>query len=243
MPDPVAGDHLAGGYFVARLPPGPPPWMPERLGVGRAISASPDLVHIFPTPTWANDFQTLASDFGLNPDERAAAGQSADDLLAAGAFGWPNVFFDLQDAEAFRDRFASRRDEIVVIGIGLRLGHAKQFLEDIAAGLHRLNVDAGVGPAGVTELLERRELLAHGGTTLGYELLGMDVPPLTSWAANALPLLVHDRLRISVNENGLIDSFQDAARAAEFISSPDVPSEPFNWTPWLIVEYTQRTGR
>ena len=117
---------------------------------------------------------------------------------------------------------------------------ARQFLDDVAAGLHRLHVDAGFkgdGPAGVTELLERREFLAQGGTTLGYELLGMDVPPLTSWVVNALPLLVQDRLRISVNENGLIDSFQDAARAAEFISSPDVPSEPFSWTPWLIVEY------
>ncbi|MEJ7764174.1 MAG: hypothetical protein WKF86_01645 [Acidimicrobiales bacterium] len=236
MPDPVAGDHLAGGYFVARLPPGSPPWMPERLGVTRTISASPELVHMFPTPSWANDFQALASDFGLDPDERAAVGQSADDLLAAGAFGWPNVFFDLEDAQAFRDRYASRRDEIVVIGIGLRYEHAKQFLEDIAV----VNVDTGVaavGRAGVTELLERRVPLADRGRTLGYELLGMDVPPLTSWAVNALPLLVHDRLTISVNENGLIDSFQDAARAAEFISSPDVPSEPFNWTPWLIVEY------
>lgn len=236
--EPAVGDQLAGGYFVLRSRAGSPPWMPDHLGVARAISASSELVPAFPTPTWANDFDVLAAEFGLDPDERAAAGELADDLMTAGMFGWPNVFFELHDAHDFHRSFASGRADIVVIGIGLDKAHANPFLQQPDLVPLPVAVDPQNDHGGVSQRLERREPLTAGGRALGYELLGMDVPPLTSWAVNDLPVLVHDRLGISVNEDGLITSFDEASRAAKFISRPDVPSEPLSWTPWLIVQYS-----
>jgi len=209
--------------------------MPDHLGVVRAISASLELVPAFPTPTWANDFDVLAAEFGLDPDERVAAGDLADELMTAGMFGWPNVFFELHDAHDFQRRFASGRADIVVIGIGLEQATANPFLQQPDLVQRSVIVDP---QNGVSQRLQRREPMTAGGRALGYELLGMDVPPLTSWAVNDLPVLVHDRLGISVNEDGLITSFDEASRAAEFISRLDVPSEPLDWTPWLIVRYS-----
>lgn len=224
MTAPTLGDHLAGGYLLVRSSRGSPPWMPHGFGVTRAISASEELVPAFPRPTWGGDFDALATKFGLGVDERAAAGKRADELFDAGRLGWPNVFVDRADATEFRQSFASGREDVVVLGIGLVEQHAAASLE-------------GIVRSGVTERLERRGALEKDGRALGYELLGLDVPPLVSWAVNHLPALVHDRLAIPVNEDGLIASFDDACSAAELISRPEVPSEPLRWWPWLLVEY------
>lgn len=235
MDDPNRPGLFAGGYFVVHCRTGQPPWMPEHLVVRRAISADPQLVPTFPTPSWANDFEVLVRRFGLDSSQGTAAGSFADALMADNAFGWPNVFFEVSDATTFRQSYASGRDDVVVIGIGLPEARAERLAAELDAAQRRFGVRAG--PSGVSERLARREPLANGGTALGYELLAMDVPPFESWVVNGLPQLVHDRLGISVNEDGLIASLDEACQAADFISRPDVPSEPYTWDPWLIIEY------
>lgn len=217
-------DHTAGGYFLVRSTAGSPPWMPAEFDVKRTLSASSELVPIFPTPTWASDFEVLAARFRLLPEERPAAGEVADKLFDEGRLGWPDVFYELEDALGFYGRFAAARDDVLVIGAGL----AEHFVDPVLAEL---------GSSGVPTRLRRREPLAPGGTALGYEILGMDVPPFESWVVNHLPALAHERLGVDVNDDGLVASFDEAVGVAEFVSRSDVPSEPFNWRPWLLVQY------
>lgn len=217
-------DHTAGGYFLVRSAEGSPPWMPPEFGVKRTISASSELVPIFPTPTWADAFDLVARKFGLAEEDRVRAGQLADDLFNEGRLGWPNVFYDVADALSFYDRFARGRTDVLVIGIGLVEDNAEPF-------------SAATAGSGVATRFGRREPLAGGGSALGYEILGMDSPTLESWAVNLLPELVRDRLGICVNDDGLIWSFDEATLAAEFVSRPDVPSEPLDWKPWILVQY------
>ncbi len=224
MTEPMITEHVTGGYILVRSSSGSPPWMPEELGVTRTISASEGLVPAFPLPTWAGDFDALATRFGMGMEEGRAAGRRADELFDAHRLGWPNVFIECADATEFRHSFLPGRADVVVLGIGLLERHAAAVLE----------VES---QSAVAERLALGDALEERGTALGYELLGLDVPPLVSWAANHLPALVHDRLGIRVNEDGLIASFDDACSAAELISRPDVASEPLPWWPWLLVEY------
>jgi hypothetical protein len=71
----------------------------------------------------------------------------------------------------------------------------------------------------------------------GFEILGHDDASFCSFVCNALERDYDKALGIALNTNGLINSYQDAVRAADYTMRDEVGAEPLLWQPWLVSEY------
>jgi hypothetical protein len=137
------------------------------------------------------------------------------------------VFTHLEPALELHDRFV-HDSSALVIGIGL---HAS-LLASFEAQLTK-DVNKGLGLA---ELIIEKRSLAEGGHELGFEPLGFEATKFHSWLCHNAPVEVNSRFGIRPNQLGLIDKFEDACRANEYLLATG--AEPPIWEPWLLLDYT-----
>ena len=152
-------------------------------------------------------------------------------------FGWPNAFYSLDAAQTARARFFPERTDLVIFGLGLHESNAAEFLAAAKPTLAGPGV-ALMGETGVCECVRRRETIAGGGETSGFELLSTYFGLLTcSWLCNGLEKNCADRLGIAPNRRGFVGTYEGAQRCAAFISRPEIKAEPGLWFPWLVTIY------
>ena len=83
----------------------------------------------------------------------------------------------------------------------------------------------------------RYEPIDPSGIVLGFEILGGDgCYNFHSHICNSLETELKEELGVKFNENGFIDSYEDADRSAQYINQ-DEDAEPVDWYPCLIVRY------
>lgn len=218
-------EYVSGGYYLARVG--------KR---GRQISASSCICDFFPD-AWAIEWSS-------SPEERRreaeAFGISKDRVpevvaWATGAmqqeFGWPNEFYTLESAEAARARFIPETKDVVLFGLALHESHVSEFLE-------AARPKPPDGESGTFECILRREKPAPGGQRAGFELLATYTGSLTcSWRCNELEIVCAEKLGVTPNAHGFIESHEDAERCAEYVAQPEVGAEPGLWLPWLVTLY------
>src|SRR5438876_609198 len=86
------------------------------------------------------------------------------------AFGYPRVLYSRRDAAAALAVLAPPVDSVVLFGLGLPKDLVDEFLHSASLRAPEQG-RAPVGGTGYLECLSRGEPLAHGGSSLGYELL------------------------------------------------------------------------
>ncbi len=85
--------------------------------------------------------------------------------------------------------------------------------------------------------LSRFEPIDPSGIVLGFEILGNDgCYNFHSHICNGLETDLKEELGVAFNENGFIDSFEDADRSAQYINQGE-DAEPCDWYPSLIMRY------
>lgn len=86
-------------------------------------------------------------------------------------------------------------------------------------------------------VLSRYERIDPSGAVMGFEILGDEgCYNFHSCICNGLETDLKDDLGVRFNENGFIDSFEEAERSALFINQCE-DAEPGYWYPCLIVRY------
>jgi hypothetical protein len=226
-----AGEYVSGGYYLARRP---------EAGV---LSASGCLADFFPD-SWAIEWSTdnsghrsgKAALFGIVPESLREVQVWATESFEK-EFGAWSAFYSLEAAKNARTRFLSEFPQVVVFGLGLRESCVDGF-EDAARPPAPKPGYSPFGETGVLQCVSRREAIAPGGVPAGFELVSTYLGQLTcSWRCNALEAECARELGVQLNSAGLISSFEDATRCAEYVSRDDAGAEPGLWLPWLITIY------
>ena len=231
-------DFFVGGYFLVQVASSAD-WIKNKILLpAKFWTVSTCICEIYPD-TWifswtskstksANDYQEILK---LDDEGFKSVQAWADEMFRKDELGWPNVFLNLEAARQFYVQYLRHLPDIKLLSIALSESYSMEFIEENKP-------QPGMGEGGVYIKLQQRQLLDNSAITRGFEVLGDEWGgQFHSFICNSLETDYAERLNISLNQNGLIDSYEDAVRAANYTNLDEVGSEPALWQPWLISEY------
>lgn len=228
-------DFFVGGYFLVQGFQSAD-WMKNKtLLPAKFWTVSNCICEIYPD-TWifswasnsANDYQKILK---LEEEGFKSLQAWADELMTKDELGWPNVFLNITTAKQFYVQYLRHLPDIELLSIALSEPYLIEFIEENKSG-------PGIGEGGVYKKLQQRQLLENSAIARGFEILGDEYGgQFHSFVCNSLETDYKERLNISLNQNGLIDSYEDAIKAANYTNLDEVGAEPVLWQPWLISEY------
>jgi hypothetical protein len=232
---------MSAGFLLIKPSPRPN-WEGKSLLPEQIVSSSACLCPSFPEPyaiSWSSgsedDQKRRFKKLGL-PVERQKEAIDWSTEQFGQVFGWPNVFYRLEDAVAARNRFFPLAD-LRVIGLGLPMEHAARLI-DYATPPPQQAGYAPDGASGYYEMAQRSQALPDGGNQLGYELANVDLGMLAhSWLCNHLEEHCANTLGIFPAANGLLPDLASAKQCLAEITKEEVGAEPGLWLPWALVEY------
>ena len=240
------GPLLSGGYVLS-LPFVPPvdrheTFFPEDVVTPPIISVSPCIADLLPDwwGDWSDDAESwreCEATWGVPRDRmdelRAwlSAKTAEQDILHA------EVLTDLAVGRECAKTFLAERPDVRLLGIGLHEDSLAAYLSAVA---QRPGCAPGepVPPNACHELVRLRIPLRTGGKKLGYEVLNV-APYATrhTWFCHALERQMRDELGVRLGAGGLIESYGEACRVAEWCDSEKNGCEEGVWRAWQIVEY------
>jgi hypothetical protein len=89
-------------------------------------------------------------------------------------------------------------------------------------------------------IVGEHEPLPTGGNILGFEVTSFHFGHGHSWLCSGLERDMHELFGIRPNSYGLIDSYEEAKKAYQWIAEDKLQgtrAEPEPYYPWLIVQY------
>jgi len=230
VPLPHNSEYTSGGYFITkpiRRPDGPFSLLPEIF-----LTAS-DCFADIATDLWTVDWESYprkevaeeAAKFGIPAHLTAELVQWVSAQMVGGLH--PNAFLSLSMAREFVQRFVSENG-VHIIGIGLHTSRLPSFYGQLEKDMNR--------GYGLVDRVDRRDLLAAGGTLLGYEPLGYEAVHFHTWLCHYAPDEAQKLFGVRPNQNGLITKLEDAIEITEHLVRTG--AEPAIWEPWLLVKYS-----
>jgi hypothetical protein len=230
-------DFIIGGYFLVQAVQSAD-WMNKSFLPARFWTVSKCICEIIPDTwvfSWASKSTTSTVDYQdiLKLDEEGFKSLQAwaDEKFRKDELGWPNLFLNLETAKQFYVQYLRHLPDIKLLSIALPDSYWHEFIEENRP-------EPGMGEGGVYTKLQQRELLQGSVISRGFEILGDEWGgQFHSFVCNSLETAYAEQLNISLNQNGLIDSYEDAVKATNYTNLDEVGSEPALWQPWLISEY------
>lgn len=229
-------DHYLGGYYLVEGLPRPPQlseFLPPMLWTISSCICSvyPDAWSLAWVKAAPAERDAVRTRLGLDADGFRTLQARVEGAFEAERFGWPNVWLERASAEEFYRQYLAAVPLVRLLAVALPAVYLDRFLEQHAPA-------PGFGACGLYQLLSRRVKSADSATTLGYEILGVEEGgSCHSFLCNYLEVPYRQVLQIPFNDQGLIDDYDDAVRAADYTNLPSTGSEPVPWYPWLIAEY------
>jgi hypothetical protein len=233
--NPVSTPWIFGGYYLiggCRRPA----WMDSSLLPEVLWSASENISPKYPDDWvfyWTHQRaqeEQMAARLRLTQAQFEELQREFDEYLLAGRFGYPNVYLAIDLARQFAARYLGHLTDIRLISIALPEPFVDEFLRECAP-------PPGVAEGGVYLTLKRRQPEPDGGIILGYEVLGFDGADFASYFYGGIEKDFYERLGISYNPYGLIDSSELALAGAELLRSGEIVPEKGYWAVWRMMEY------
>jgi hypothetical protein len=219
------GNYVSGGYFITKFTDGTRynRWMGKELLPAKILSVSPCVAGDLPVLSWARANSQECDLYGISPDNIPILNEWGNALERAGEIGYPSVFYKLETARQYIERFVTDFEDIALVGIGLHRSRVENFL----APPQRSDY-------GVYEAISRRTELIPG-EIIGFEIFCYYFGLTHSWHCNGLELHAWDEYQVRANSYGLIDAAENADKIADF--AMDDNAEPEIWLPLRIVKY------
>ncbi len=176
---------------------------------------------------------------------------------------FPNVFLNLNTAREFHQSYLKHIPDLELIGLGVSKETIDKYrryekrsqmrwiaerrmrsegpvrglfferLEDYMPDEHTFKMRED----SLLIVLSRYEPIDPSGAVLGFEILADEgCYNFCSHICNGLETDLKEKLGVAFNENGFIDSFEDADRSAQYINQSE-DAEPCDWYPSLIMRY------
>lgn len=224
-------DFFVGGYFLVQGCHSTD-WMNKTLLPAKFWTVSNCICEIYPD-TWIFSRDSHSTDDRQKILKLDAANFKflqawADELMTNDALGWPNVFLNEATARLFYLQYLTHLPDIKLLSIALPEPYLIEFIKE----------NPGQGGCGVYKKLQQRQFIDSGVISRGFEILGAEYGgSFHSFVCNSLETAYGEHLSISLNQNGLVDGYADAVKAAHYSNLDEVGAEPVLWQPWLISEY------
>jgi hypothetical protein len=220
-------DFVVGGYFLVQVAPSAD-WLKNKtLLPAKFWTVSTCICEIYPD-TWIFSGTSKSTKPTINYQEILKLDDESFKSLQATA---DEMFRKDETARQFYVQYLRHLPDIKLLSIALSEPDAVEFIEENKP-------EPGMGEGGVYIKLQQRQLLDSSAMPRGFEVLGDEWGgQFHSFICNSLETDYAERLNISLNQNGLIDSYEDAVRAANYTNLDEVGAEPALWQPWLISEY------
>ena len=235
-------EFVSAGFLITREVTRPayssPTLLPDRI-----LSASNCIAPFIPD-TWCIDWTQDtpenrledAKAFELDASGLATATAWATQHFGA-RIGWPNVIMDLPSAQELVALVLSHLPDVKVLELALH----RTMTADFCRAAEPSPPQPGFAPAGrqgIHEAIRTQTAPTPGGNILGFEPLVFDHALSCSWLCNGLDTVVEQALGIRPNQQGLMDTFDQARTCVEYISRDQVGAEPGLWLPWLMIDHS-----
>ena len=226
---------VSAGYFLVRPCPRPQ-WahasqviLPETI-----VTLSPCLTDVVPN-LWPSPAAPAC-----RPDSAALARMGISEANADALEAWMSTRSDAHPTEwpipltslsELREvvGFLDRDENLWLVGAALPDDRVDDFFSD-----H----DRAGGASERCHALRRALSPDRSGEVLGFEVLGNGSTECHSVVCTGSEVQLHDALGVSFNAHGLIDSYEEAKRAAAWMSE-DGHGEPVVYFPWQVTVYAR----
>jgi hypothetical protein len=177
---------------------------------------------------------------------------------------YPNLFLNLDTAREFYKKFLTHMSDLELIGIGFSKEIIDKYIWDekhdqmVQEAIRKLRLEHPdiiaiaeerygkympdenkfkMKEDSFTRILSRYEPVDPNGMKLGFEILGFEGPcNFHSHICNSLEKDLKKEIGVRFNENGFIDSLEDAIRSTKYIEDGEL-GEPVPWYPCVIMRY------
>lgn len=215
-------EMIAGGYILIRPEPMSEYLTANNLLPKALLSASHCISNLSGIAEWAGGNPEA---LGVPKDKVESAnqwGESAHNDL----FGYPNIFYTLQNAQDYVDQFIPDiPDDLTILGIALSRTNVEKLI----------NLD--VAKYGVYQMLERMKQPTEGGIPLGYEILSFGYGIEHTWLCYSFHEKAYEQHDIKPNQHGFLNSELEAQLIIDSIVRipPNTKDEP--WYPFQMIQY------
>ncbi len=230
-------NFIVGGYFLVQGAQRQE-WMDKNLIPPIFWTVSRHICETFPDAwvlPWGTDARSRRPAYyrgllKLSQNEFRALQAEFDELLSQDQFGFPNVLFSVEQAREFYSQYLQHLPNIKLLSIALPEVYWEEFVD-------KFTPPKNMGESGVRAKLRSRETIGADATLRGFEVFGFEWGDFCSFVCNSLETDYAQVLKVDLNRNGLLNTYEDAVKAAEYTMLDRVGAEPLFWRPWLVSEY------
>jgi hypothetical protein len=245
MSDISLSAYYMAAYIVMRA--GHPGWeqlhdagLPEKL-----ISLSTCICRQRHSVAWSWSLDRSREEaliFGIPSEQLDAYVDWGLDAYAEERIGVWSVFYTLDTAREFIQRFVPDSQDLHLLGVGLRHDLTEGYWQQ---EWQRIPPSQPEGDA-VKRLLDKRLTLPSGGQILGFEVASYAYSDFGhSWLCSGLNEQMREMFGFVPDAHGLLQSEADAMRLFNWIAEDELKgqrSEPEPYFPWLLVDYPLSGG-
>ncbi len=221
-------DYVASGYFITKYGDGSRynRWMGLELLPPKILSLSSCVANFPPVIPWAFSSSEDYSVFGVSTENDAELSRWADEHSEE--IGYPYVFYQLDTARKYIQRFVTHVEDLVLLGSAIHRSRVEEFLIEQKA-------PPQMGEYGVYNAISRGSL-PETGKFLGLEIVSYRFGIEHSWHCNMIDKEGWEKFQIMPNAFGLIDSTEDADELVNYVIKS--PPEPGMWLPLVMIQYS-----
>lgn len=228
-------NFISGGYYFAQGKH-PPEWANLALLPETMWSVSPLISELFPDSwvfSWGKsrahrNKSEYMKMLGMDMPSFVEMEAHFDTLWNQKSCGFPNVIYDLSVAHTLYKKYFWCVPDIKLLSVGLPETYLDEFAQDMAFPSQYLE-------SSLRYKILQKELLPAGGKQLGFDILGFDSAIFWTFLTNGFETKFVQDLEIHLNSYGLIDQYEDAERALEYVRANR--HEEGSWYLWLVTEY------
>ena len=226
----VGGYYLIEGTSIKE-------WMNHDLLPSQIFTPSSCICNLHPEDiclSWVKGDKKVKEEYraklGITKEQFAELQKNIDESFNKEKYGWLQVFIEVEDARRYYNHWLSNQPDIKLIAIALNEEHRGIFLEE------EKPEGNNAGSYGNWLSLQNGVTIDMGEGLLGYEVLGFEMGSFHSFICNSLENDFFEKLGIRFNNRGLISTYSEASKAADYAQDPEVGAEPALWQPWAIIE-------
>jgi len=222
--------YFLGGYYLVEGS-SLQTWMNNSLLPPKLHSASNCISQHHPYHSlfsWVNENeQQSASQYslrlGLDRRQHKILQAKADKWFDCEQYSWGGVWSDRQTARAFAQDYLGQIKDLRLIAIATTEKYRQKLLQDCDPKM------------GVDRFLHSGQTIEIERGFLGYEILGYEFGFFCSFICNHLETDL-EQIGIELNRHGLIEEYEQAIEATNYINLPETGAETLLWVPWAITE-------
>lgn len=236
-------DFYFGGYFIIESTH-PKEWMGNNQFPNLIKTPSHCICNLHPDSiclNWVKSEKNEITDYQnklkLSDMDFDNFRMDCDKYFNEDLFAWQSVFTDYKAAEYFLYKYLQAVPNLDIFSIATTADFREKYLKEE----EKIGTLENMVPSGIYLSLKKNELVNIKEGFIGFDILGFEYGSCHSFICNSLEKEYSDKLGIKLNENGLIESFEDACKATEFTNLPETAAEPVLWIPWSISKIDKNT--